>query len=138
MFRIGTVQEVVINRAVLGAERVNTFNLLSKIKSAPPGVVQQHAQGSSCTNAQKEGNAFVDGISRFLKIIGVCIPKNERLTSAVEWADFVAQAEVMFIDGHVLVDSEFFIMKLQRPTCGVLLENISIQISKRQPQALLV
>ena len=105
LLRISAIDQVVIKRAAFGAERIGVARLLAEVEPASPGVVEKNPIAAPAANREKERDALVDGIDRFLRT-DVSIPECVGLVSAVESSCLVAQSEVMFVGGHGLVDGE--------------------------------
>ena len=105
LLRVRTIDQVIVERAAFGAERIGVARLLAEVEPAAPCVVEKNPVVAPAANREEKRDALVDGIDRFLRT-NVSIPEGIGLISAVEGSGFVAQSEIMLVRGHDLVDRE--------------------------------
>ena len=90
-------EELIVEGTVNSSERVNVGKLSAKVEAGAPGVIEKDSQGYPSFICQKEGDAFIDWIGRFLKTISIGIPEIEGLLTAVEGAGLVAKTKIVLI-----------------------------------------
>ena len=125
-FRIGAVEEVVVEGAVGGAEGVVVGGLVAEVEEGAEGVVEEDAEGAGGSVVDEEGDGFVDGVGGLLPTEGVGVPHDEGAAGAVEGAGLVAEAEEVRVDGFLLIDGEAGAAPLDG--AGVLLEDGSAEV----------
>src|ERR1051326_6729053 len=103
---IGSVEEVVVKVAAVGAERILVARLLAEVEGAAKGVVKKDAIGGSAPQCEKERDAFVEGVGAVVPAVGVGVPHGEGLVTMVDGPGLVTEAEVVLVPGHRLPDAE--------------------------------
>ena len=102
-----SVDQVVVDRAAVGAERQRVRVALSEVEPAAPGVVEEDAVAAAfATRGDEERNALVERISGFGEAADIGVPVHERAAAAIQRPGLVAEAEVMFGLRHRLVQFE--------------------------------
>ena len=90
------VDEVIIHQAAEGAEGKNRFIRRAEVKVGAARIVKQQPVGPPFPEAEKKGDAFVQGIGFLVKIVMVRSPHGEILAPQVQGAGLVPQAEEVF------------------------------------------
>ncbi len=62
LFRSGTADQVVVERAAFGAERIGVARLLAKVEPGAPGVVEEKPVSASAADGEEKRDALVNGI----------------------------------------------------------------------------
>src|SRR5207247_9237270 len=114
LFGSRAIEEVVVEFAAISAERIEIAGFLAEVEIAAISVVQKNAICSAPSHGHEKGNRFIERIGGLLPAIGVRIPHAERLIAVIEWATLVSQAEVMFVLGHGLPNTECVVVQGDR------------------------
>ena len=99
LFRVGAVEEVVVEGASGGGESVLGGVFAAEVEEGAEGVVEEDAEGAAVVHVEKEGDGLVDGVGGFLEAEAVGVPHGESFAGAVEGAGLVAEAEEMAGEG---------------------------------------
>ena len=105
LLRSRSADQVVVERTAFGAEGIGVTRLLAEVEPGAPGVVEEQPVAAAAADPEKKRNALINRIDRFLGA-DVRVPERVSLVSAVECAGLVAQAEIVFVARHGLVDGE--------------------------------
>ena len=92
LLRVRAINQVIVERAAFGAERIGVARLLAEVEPAPPGVVEKNPIVAPAADRQEKRDALVDRVDGFLRT-DVSIPERIGLISAVESSCLVAQSK---------------------------------------------
>src|SRR3954468_11714014 len=133
LLRSRTADQVVIERAVFSAERIGVARLLAEVEPGAPGVVEEKSISAAAADGEKERDALVNRIDRFL-CANVCIPECVSLISPVESASLVAQSKIVFVARHGLMDRKSRLLKFGGASNGVCGDDVSCEIADDHTQ----
>ena len=135
MLRSGAIDEVVVQRATLGAKRIGGAGCLAEVEPGAPGVVEEKSVAAAFADAQKERNALVEGVCGFLWA-DIGVPQRKRLFAAVKRSGFVAKSVEVLIDSHFLVDGKTAEAEFRRLAQSVGAEDFAGEIAHNQAQGI--
>src|SRR2546428_3114207 len=128
LFRARAVEKVVVQLAALGAKRVEGFGLLSEIKAAAVGVVEENAVSDAAPQRQEKRDRFIEWIGGLLPTKRIRVPHGESLLATVHWARLVSQTVVILIRRHGLPNAHLAAFPGHRQVRIVLLGYVFLRV----------